>query len=215
MHAEIYNGEVYDARLEPTGWDQPSFSDARWSAAAVESTPQAALVAQDFQPMRVEQSLKPETMTNPAPGVYIFDLGQNMVGWERLHVSGRAGTKVQLRFGEVLQSNGQLYTDNLRTAEATDTYTLRGQGNEVFEPHFTFHGFRYIEITGYPGTPSKDAVEGVVFHTDAPFTIQFQTRKCNGQPALEQYSMGPAGKLSECSDRLSAARRASGLDGRC
>ena len=175
LHAEIYNGEVYDARLEPTGWDQPSFSDARWSAAAVESAPRAALVAQDFQPMRVEQSLKPKTMTNPAPGVYIFDLGQNMVGWERLHVSGRAGTKVQLRFGEVLQSNGQLYTDNLRTAEATDTYTLRGQGNEVFEPHFTFHGFRYIEITGYPGTPRNDAVEGVVFHTDAPFTIQFQT----------------------------------------
>jgi alpha-L-rhamnosidase len=175
LHAEIYNGEVYDARLEPTGWDQPSFSDARWSAAAVESAPQAALVAQDFQPIRVEQSLKPKTMTTPAPGVYIFDLGQNMVGWERLHVSGRAGTKVQLRFGEVLQSNGQLYTDNLRTAEATDIYTLRGQGNEVFEPHFTFHGFRYIEITGYPGTPSNDAVEGVVFHTDAPFTIQFQT----------------------------------------
>ena len=114
-------------------------------------------------------------MTSPAPGVYIFDLGQNMVGSERLRVSGPAGSKIQLRFGEVLKPSGELYTDNLRTAEVTDTYILRGGAPEIFEPHFTFHGFRYIELTGYPGTPPSDAVEGVVFHTDAPFTMQFHT----------------------------------------
>ena len=179
LSSEIYNGENYDARLEPTGWDRPSFSesdsDLDWSPAATAPAPTAPLVAQDYQPIRVEETLKPKTVNSPAPGVYIFDLGQNMVGWERLHVSGAAGSRVQLRFGEVLKPNGELYTDNLRSADATDTYILRGGAPEVFEPHFTFHGFRYIEVTGYPGTPPSDAVEGVVFYTAAPFTMKFQT----------------------------------------
>ena len=122
LESEIYNGENYDARLEQSGWEEPSFSDSRWGAVAVASQPQAAVVAQNFQPIRVNEILKPKTVTNPTPGVYIFDLGQNMVGWARLHVSGKAGTKVQIRFGEVLKPNGELYTENLRTAEATDTY---------------------------------------------------------------------------------------------
>jgi alpha-L-rhamnosidase len=173
--SEIYNGENYDARLEQSGWDQASFSDSRWAAIAVAPPPQAPLVAQNFQPIRVNEILKPKTVTNPTPGVYIFDLGQNMVGWARLHVSGKAGIKVRIRFGEVLKPNGELYTENLRTAEATDTYILRGKGTETFEPHFTFHGFRYVELTGYPGTPTQDAVEGIVFYTAAPFTVQFST----------------------------------------
>ena len=173
--SEIYNGESYDARLEQAGWDQASFSDAKWGAAAVAPESPVPLVAQNFQPIRVNEILKPKAVTNPTPGAYIFDLGQNMVGWARLHVSGKAGTKVKIRFGEVLKPNGELYTENLRTAEATDTYTLRGKGSETFEPHFTFHGFRYVELTGYPGTRSADAIEGVVFYTDAPFTIKFST----------------------------------------
>jgi alpha-L-rhamnosidase len=173
--SEIYNGESYDARLEQTGWDQASFSDAKWGAAAIASESPAPLVAQNFQPIRVNEILKPRIVTNPKPGVYIFDLGQNIVGWARLHVSGKAGTKVKIRFGEVLKPSGELYTENLRTAEATDSYILRGKGSETFEPHFTFHGFRYVELTGYPGAPSADAIEGVVFYTDAPFTIKFST----------------------------------------
>lgn len=180
--SEIYNGETYDARLEQTEWDQPSFSDSRWGVVAAAPQPQAPLVAQDFQPIRTIEILKPKTVTNPVPGVYVFDLGQNMVGWARLHVSGKAGTKVRIRFGEVLKPNGELYTENLRTAEATDTYILRGKGSETFEPHFTFHGFRYVELTGYPGTPSRDAIEGIVFYTAAPFTIQFST----GNPTVNQ-----------------------------
>ena len=175
LASEIYNGENYDARLEQNGWDQASFSDARWGAVVAAPEPPAPVVAQDFQPMRVNQTLKPKVVTNPKPGVYIFDLGQNMVGWARLKVAGKAGTKVQLRFGEVLKPNGELYTENLRTAEATDSYILRGKGTESYEPHFTFHGFRYVELTGYPGTPTSDAIEGVVFYTAAPFTIQFKT----------------------------------------
>ncbi len=175
LASEIYNGESYDARREQSGWDQPSFSDARWGAVVSVAEPPAALVAQDFQPIMAAETLKPKTVTNPKPGVYVFDLGQNMVGWARLHVTGKAGTKVQIRFGEVLKPNGELYTENLRTAEATDAYTLRGKGPESYEPHFTFHGFRYVELTGYPGTPTRNAVEGIVFYTGAPFTIQFKT----------------------------------------
>ena len=120
-----------------------------------------------------------------------------MVGWARLHVSGKAGTKVRIRFGEVLKPNGELYTENLRTAEATDTYILRGKGSETFEPHFTFHGFRYVELTGYPGTPTADAIEGVVFYTAAPFTIQFSTGNPDREPVVEQHSLGTARKFSQ------------------
>ena len=143
------------------GWNRQDGTRRRSPTRAGERSrsrrrPQAPLVAQNFQPIRVNEILKPKSVTNPTPGVYIFDLGQNMVGWARLHVSGKAGTKVRLRFGEVLKPNGELYTENLRTAEATDTYILRGKGSESFEPHFTFHGFRYVELTGYPGTPTQD-----------------------------------------------------------
>ncbi len=182
LGSEIYNGENYDARLEQKGWDQAGFPDARWSAVAIVAEPQAPVVVQNFQPIRVNETLKPKAVTNPKPGVYVFDLGQNMVGWARLHVSGKAGTKVQIRFGEVLKPNGELYTENLRTAEATDTYILRGKETEAFEPHFTFHGFRYVELIGFPGTPSRDAVEGIVFYTGAPFTIQFSA----GSPMVNQ-----------------------------
>jgi alpha-L-rhamnosidase len=175
VNSDIYNGESYDARLEQPGWNQASFSDARWGHAAVADAPEIPIVAQDFQPMRVNKTLKPKSVTNPTPGAFVFDLGQNMVGWAKLKASGKKGQKITLRFGEVLKPNGELYTENLRTAEATDTFTLSGKGSETFEPHFTFHGFRYVEVTGYPGTPTADAVEGVVFYTDAPFTIQFET----------------------------------------
>ena len=175
LSSDLYNGENYDARLEQPGWDQPHFDESKWRAAFVAPAPPAAVVAQDFQPIGVEEVLRPKTVKSPKADVYIFDLGQNMVGWARMRVSGPAGKTVRLRFGEVLQPDGELYTANLRSAEATDYYTLRGKGVETFEPHFTFHGFRYIELTGYPGTPSKDVVEGMVFHTAAPWTIQFHT----------------------------------------
>ena len=175
LASELYNGETYDARQEKPGWNRPSFPDSGWDPAMIAPAPTALLVAQDYEPIRIDDTLKPKTVTNPEPGVYITDLGQNIVGWERLRVSGPAGTRIQLRFGEVLTSKGDLYTDNLRTADVIDTYILRGGGEEVFEPHFTFHGFRYIEITGYPGTPPSSALEGVVFHTAAPFTMKFHT----------------------------------------
>ncbi|MDQ2799978.1 MAG: family 78 glycoside hydrolase catalytic domain, partial [Armatimonadota bacterium] len=127
-----------------------------------------ALVAQAGPPVRVTQHLTPRRITQPSPGTYLYDLGQNMVGWARLKVKGQAGTRVRLRFGEMLSPDGSLYTTNLRSARSTDTYILSGQGVETWEPHFTFHGFRYVEVTGYPGKPGLDAVTGCVVGSDTP-----------------------------------------------
>jgi alpha-L-rhamnosidase len=176
LMSDIYNGERYDARRQIAGWDQPSLKpSAVWKPVVLGAAPTAKLEAQSYQPIRTDMILKPKAITQPAPGVYIFDMGQNMVGWERLSVTGPAGTLVRLRFGEVLKPDGSLYRENMRTAEETDTYTLKGGGPETFEPHFTYHGFRYIEMTGFPGRPTKAALEGIVFHTDAPFTMKFTT----------------------------------------
>jgi alpha-L-rhamnosidase len=175
VRSDIYNGELYDARLEESKGGVASSAGNDWDKVVVAPAPHAAVVAQDYQPIRAHETLTPKSITNPSPGVYVFDLGQNMVGWARLHVTGNKGTKVQLRFAEVLKPDGDVYTENLRTAEATDTYILRGDGQEVFEPHFTFHGFRYIQLTGYPGTPTKNAVEGIAFYTSAPFTMRFHS----------------------------------------
>ena len=121
------------------------------------------------------RELKPRKITEPRPGVYIFDLGQNMVGRVRLKASGPAGTIVRIRHAEVLSDSGELYTDNLRDAWQIDRYTLRGTGQEVFEPHFTYHGFRYVELTGLKSRPTLDAVTGIVFHSDAPEVGEFTT----------------------------------------
>ena len=193
--SEIYDGEEYDARKEATGWDQPSFAAEHWESARVETAPDVPVVAQDFQPIRMEKVLAARTVTNPAPGVYVFDLVQNMVGWARLHVSGPRGSKITIRYAEVLKPNGEVYTENNRTAEATDRYTLSGNGQEVFEPHFTFHGFRYVELRGYPGEPSQAAVEGVVFHSDIPFSTKFESGNDNVNQLWSNILWGQRGNF--------------------
>ncbi|MEU4261761.1 alpha-L-rhamnosidase [Streptomyces argenteolus] len=173
--ADLMAGEAYDARLETEGWTRAGFDASGWLAADPVDGVTAALVAEVDGACRVERELTAREVTEPKPGVFVFDLGQNMVGTPRLTVSGPAGTTVRLRHAEVLNPDGTLYTANLRTARATDTYTLRGGGQETYEPRFTFHGFRYVEVTGYPGTPGRDAVVGRVIHTSAPFTMDFTT----------------------------------------
>ncbi|MFJ8009098.1 alpha-L-rhamnosidase [Streptomyces fagopyri] len=174
--ADLLGGETYDARKETAGWTSPGFDDRAWLAVrgAGDAAP-ARIVAQVDGPVRVAEELPVKKVTEPEPGVFVLDLGQNMVGSVRLRVKGRAGTTVRLRHAEVLNPDGTLYTANLRTAAATDTYTLKGGGEETYEPRFTFHGFRYVELTGFPGTPSAKAVTGRVMHTSAPFTFEFET----------------------------------------
>ena len=180
--AEIYDGENYDARKEQPGWDTAGFSDAQWKPVDLVKPLEPEIVAQSFQPIRAHEVLTAAAITSPSPGVYIFDFKQNMAGVPRLQVHGPAGTDVRLRFAEVLNPDGTVYIENLRTAKATDHYILSGKGTEEFEPDFTFHGFRYVELTGLPSKPDLSTVKAVAYYTDAPITVQLKS----GSPMINQ-----------------------------
>ena len=162
LHSEIYAGETYDARLEQNGWDAAGFDDRTWIAATPAEPYSGVLSSQIDAPPRVVQVLRPESVKPSSNGSFIYDFGQNMVGWAALKVHGPIGTTVRMRFAEILEPGGDIYVTNLRNADATDRYTLRGQGDETFRPRFTFHGFRYVEVTGYPGRPTLDDLSGEV-----------------------------------------------------
>jgi alpha-L-rhamnosidase len=162
IRSEIYSGEAYDARLEQKGWDKAGFDDSRWTSASVAKAPAVAVSSQITFPTQVVTTLQPERLSQPVQGTYVFDMGQNMVGWTSMKVKGPSGTRVRLRFAEIVNPDGTIYTDNLRNADATDIYVLKGGGEEQFTPNFTFHGFRYVEVTGYPGTPTADTLLGEV-----------------------------------------------------
>ena len=171
--SDLLMGETCDARLATPGWDKPGFDDRAWKQPDVTEDGDEALVAQKGPMVEKLMELKTRKVTEPKPGVYVCDLGQNMVGWARLKVQGPPGTPVTLRFAEVLNKDGTVYTTNLRKAKATDTYILRGGGAEVYEPSFTFHGFRYVEVTGYPGAFSGSAITGEVVGSNLPRTGSF------------------------------------------
>ena len=168
-----YDGETYDARREFADWSKAGFDDSKWAAPELVSAPGGVLSAEMSEPIRVTETLKSISVKEIRPGVFIFDLGQNMVGWSRLHVSGPAGTRVMLRHAETLKPDGSLYMANLRGAQVTDTYILRGDGKETWEPRFTSHGFRYVEMTGFPGKPALSSIEGRVVNDDVPVAGEF------------------------------------------
>jgi len=168
-----FDGEEYEARWEFKGWAKPDFDDSAWPPVQQVEAPGGKLAAQIMEPIRVTQTLKPVAMSEPEPGVYIFDMGQNMVGWCRIKVRGSEGTQITLRHAETLRTDGTLYVANLRSAKATDVYTLSGRGTETWEPRFTYHGFRYVEVRGWPGKPALNAIEGRVVHDDLRRTGDF------------------------------------------
>jgi len=172
ISSDFMAGEDYDARMEVKHWDEPGLDDRKWSAVTTreESVP---LEAQVMEPVREIVELSPKAVTQPTPGNWVYDLGQNMVGVVRLKVSAPAGTKVTLRHAEMLNPDGTLYTKNLRKAPSVDHYVTRGGGVEIWQPQFTFHGFRYVEISGLPKPPGKDAVTGVVISSDTTRTGEF------------------------------------------
>ena len=174
LKSDIYNGETYDARLEMPGWAEPGFDDGGWAKPRVFEPTAAALVAKRSQPVRAISEIQPIAMTEPLAGAYVFDMGQNMVGLIRLRVQGPAGTKITIRYAEMLNPDGTLYTTNLTSAKATDEYVLKGGGGETYEPHFTFHGFQYVELSGCPQRPTVDAITGIVLHADTPPTGTFE-----------------------------------------
>jgi len=167
-----YDGETYDARMELPGWDIPGYDDSSWRNAAPVEAPGAVMSAQMMEPIKVVKTLEPVGRTNPEPGVHVFDMGQNMVGWCRFKIDAPAGTTVQLRHAETVKDDGTLYLDNIRGAKVTDRYTCRG-GGETYEPRFTYHGFRYVEVTGWPGEPPMDALEGRVVNDAVPLAGTF------------------------------------------
>jgi len=173
LEDSVYDGEVYDARRETSGWDTPDFDDSQWTPAAVVSGSDGIRSAEMMPPIRVVDTIMPKKVTNPEPGVYVFDMGQNISGWAQLQVRGPAGAKVTMRYAEVLYKDGMINRENLRSAKSRDIYVLRGGALETYEPRFTYHGFRYVEVAGYPGTPSLNSLQGKVVHTAVASTGGF------------------------------------------
>lgn len=174
LKSDIYDGEDFDARLEQLGWSCAGFDTSGWRGVEVSTEPAATLVAQMSPPTRPINELRPVSIKPGPHGEWIVDLGQNMVGWLRLRARGPHGTTITVRHAEILAPDGGLYLDNIRGALQTNRYTLSGQGEEMFEPHFTWQGFRYAAITDYPGLLTSDDITGVVVHSDLTPTGAFE-----------------------------------------
>jgi alpha-L-rhamnosidase len=174
IEADFLMGEIYDAQKEMPGWDAAGFDDSAWDKVAISEEITGKVQSYPGVTVQKIMEIKPKKLTEPKKDAYVFDMGQNFAGWVRLKVRGKAGTKVVLRFAEMLNPDGTIYTKNLREARCTDTYILAGKGRETWEPRFTFHGFRYVELTGYPGKPGLDSITGVVVHSNAPVVGSFE-----------------------------------------
>jgi alpha-L-rhamnosidase len=177
-HSDFMMGEAYDARKELLGWDTPNFIEKDAMLVETFSHPDLRVVALNGPTVRRIQELKSVTEPFNRGGMgrkrHVFDLGQNMVGWVRFKGMASAGTTIILRFAEVVNPDGSLYTTNLRSAHATDYYTFKGIGEETWEPKFTFHGFRYVEIEGYTGEVTCDTITGIVLHSEMEQTGTFE-----------------------------------------
>jgi alpha-L-rhamnosidase len=166
--ADILMGEIYDAREEEKllGWDTPEFSDTAWDSVIAEPVAPRNICSHPGPPVKEMIELPTRAIFIPAPGVYIFDICQNIAGYARLKITGTRGTEIRLRYGEMLRPDGSLYTTNLRNARATDVYILKGGREETWSPLFTYHGFRYVELTGCETAPAPETITGVAIHAD-------------------------------------------------
>ncbi len=173
LEADFLMGETYDARKELKGWDAPGFKADAWQPVVTGSEMQPVMQAHPGEPVRVIETFKAKAITEPTPGVYIINLGQNFAGVPRLTLRGEPGQKITLRFAERLNPDGTFYTTNLRAARCVDTYICKGSGTETWTPHFTFHGFQYIEVTGLKSKPTADTVVGLALSSDTPVAGSF------------------------------------------
>ena len=195
--ADFLMGAYYDARRELGDWRLPGYDDAAWKPAPIDPSITTPRQAYPGNPVRRVAELPARSMATPMPGVYVFDLGQNMVGRVRLKVRSEAGAKIVLRHGEMLRADGRVYTENLRSALATDTYVAKGAEMEVWEPQFTFHGFRYVELTGYPGQATLESVTGLVLQSDTPPAAAFETSSKLVNRLYENIVWGQRGNYLE------------------
>ena len=171
---DLYNGEIYDARKKLTGWNQPGYDESKWQNVMIGNYPYDNLIASEGSPIRKTGEIKPVKIFRTPKGDLVADMGQNMVGWIRLKVSGEKGTTIVLHHAEVLDKYGEFYTTNLRSAKCELKYTLEGVGTEEYEPRFTFMGFRYVKVEGFPGELAPENITGVVIHSDMKKTGHFE-----------------------------------------
>jgi len=171
----IYLGERYDARRMPSGWQQAGYDDGAWTPASVVAGPAGALVAAQLEPIKVVDTIRPVAVAAPRPGTYVFDFGRIFAGWVQLRVSGPAGQTVSMVHAEKLTEDGTVEpVGGLIDAQLqTDYYTLAGGGPEQWEPAFSYKGFRYVQVEGFPGTPTLDALLGKVVHSSVASTGTF------------------------------------------
>ncbi|MBL7222907.1 MAG: family 78 glycoside hydrolase catalytic domain [Candidatus Brocadiae bacterium] len=171
----IYDGEDYDARLEQAGWDLADFDDASWRRVNVVAAPGGRLVPTTHEAEKVVETIRPVSLNEPEPGVHVFDLGRNMTGWVRLKIhGGGSGDVIKLRFAEAVDDRGTLDTSTNGKARQEDNYILKGTGEEMVEPRFTYHGFQYVEVAGYPGCPELHTIEGRFAHVAVDRTGSFE-----------------------------------------
>ena len=173
LNSDIYNGEEYDANLEMTGWNNTGFNDSGWNSVTVLNLPKDVLVAPQGEPVRAVETLKAIKEITTPKGEMVFDMGQNMVGWLRIKMQGKKDDTIRIKYAEVLDKEGNFYTDNLRAAKCTDTYIFARDGEAEYEPSFTFHGFRFVQFIGLQSAPSLEDITGVVIHSDMPSTGSF------------------------------------------
>lgn len=181
--ASIYDGEVFDARLVRTDWCMPGDDTSGWRAAEAIEPPRVAIEPQRCPPIRVCEVRKAASVRRLAPGRYVIDFGQNFAGWPRLTVTAPAGTRIEMRFAELVKADGGVDQANLRTAWQRDIYIAAGRGRETWEPRFTYHGFRYVEVTGVPDDPQAWSIEGLVGHQDLELTGELRS----GDPVVQKF----------------------------
>ncbi|VGO11461.1 hypothetical protein PDESU_00005 [Pontiella desulfatans] len=188
LEADLLMGETYDARKEIDGWDRPGFDDAGWFPVSLldahERLPET-IESYPGKPVHTVAELPAIGRSEPKPGTYVFNLGQNMVGVARLKIDVPAGTEVVMKHGEMLNPDGTVYTENLRSAKAIDRYIAKGGGEEVWQPRFTFHGFQYVEVSGLPSKPEPDAVTGVAWMSALQETSTFE---CSNEKVNQLFS---------------------------
>ncbi|MBT33581.1 MAG: alpha-L-rhamnosidase [Thalassobius sp.] len=172
---EIYNGEKYDARKELSGWDKTGYDDSKWKGVKVENFDNSNLVATYNEPIRKHETFEPQAIFRTPKNELVVDFGQNLVGWVQIKVKGKAGDEISIYHSEVLDKEGNFYTTNLRAADQENVYTLKGGDEEFFEPHFTFQGFRYIKVEGFPGELQKENLTAVALYSDMEKTGTFSS----------------------------------------
>ena len=177
LEADLLNGETYNANLEFTGWSNAGYDDSSWKSSRIfPDKADRKIEAYSGNPIQIFGEINPKSVTPKAGGKYVFDLGQNFAGIVRLTVKGNKGDTLTLKYGEVLFPNGDIMTENLRKARATDTYILKGDKNgETWTPRFTYHGFQYVEVTGFRTAPTATAITGLVLSSATPEAGSFET----------------------------------------